>query len=98
MEWAIAVLAFVVLGVAAAVAAGAFGEMTTQPVRDTYRQDLGRGRLVASDIARVRFGVSVRGYRMDQVDDALARLSHEIADRDAEIGRLNEKITGRERA
>jgi DivIVA domain-containing protein len=92
MEWAIAVLAFAVLGVAAAVAAGAFGGMTTQPVRDTYRQDLQAGRLTAPQIQGLRFGVAIRGYQMSQVDDVLARLSHEVADRDTEIQRLQHSL------
>ncbi len=88
MEWAIAVLVIAVLGFAAAVAAGGVGEMTSDPVRDTYRQDLPDRPLSGADLTQVRFGVTVRGYAMDQVDDLLGRLSHEIADRDALIADL----------
>lgn len=88
MAWGIAVLAFAVLGVTVAVAAGGLGEMAAEPVRDTYRQDLPDDRLAPEEIQRLRFGISIRGYDMHQVDDALARLSHEIADRDDEIDRL----------
>ena len=89
MEWAIAVGVIALLGAAAAVAAGGMGEMSSEPVRDTYRQDLPEAALHATDIQQLRFGVTLRGYAMDQVDDVLARLSHEIADRDALIAQLS---------
>ena len=88
MEWAIALLVIAVLGVAAAIAAGGVGEMKSDPVRDTYRQDLPDRPLTAADVQELRFGIALRGYAMDQVDDVLARLSHEIAERDALIAEL----------
>lgn len=39
-------------------------------------------------IAAIRFPVVLRGYRMDDVDTVLDRLSRELADRDTEIERL----------
>ncbi len=90
MEWGIAISAIVVLGAAAAIAAGSLGQMSREPVRDTYRQDLPDHPLTARDVQQVRFGVQLRGYAMDQVDDVLARLSHEIAERDARIAALAE--------
>jgi DivIVA domain-containing protein len=89
MEWFIAVLAIVVLGVAAVVAAGGMGEMSREPVRDTYRQDLPDRPLTASDLAGLRFGVTLRGYSMGQVDDILDRLAREIGQRDARIAELS---------
>ena len=88
MEWAIAISVIVVLGAAAAIAAGGLGEMSSDPVRDGYRQDLPEHALTPEDVQTLRFGVQLRGYAMDQVDDVLARLSHEIADRDALIAEL----------
>ncbi|WP_197680013.1 DivIVA domain-containing protein [Microlunatus soli] len=90
MEWAIAVLVVAVLGVAAAVAAGGGGEMSKDPVQDAYRQDLPEAALNAEDIRHLRFGVTVRGYAMDQVDEVLARLGTEIAERDELIARLSD--------
>lgn len=91
MEWAIAILVIAVLGCAAAVAAGGVGEMSREPVRDTYRQDLPDRPLTGADLQQLRFGITIRGYAMDQVDDILARLSNEIAERDALIAELTRK-------
>jgi DivIVA domain-containing protein len=89
MEWFIAVLAIVLLGVAAMAAAGGVGEMSREPVRDVYRQKLPDRPLTAGDLQGVRFGVTLRGYAMGQVDDLLDRLAGEIAERDARIAELS---------
>jgi DivIVA domain-containing protein len=44
---------------------------------------LGRG-----DVDKVRFSVGARGYRMDEVDDVLDRLAHEIDVRERRIAQL----------
>jgi DivIVA domain-containing protein len=88
MEWFIAVVAVAALGVAAMVAAGGVGEMSRDPVHDTYRQDLPETPLGPDDISRLRFGITFRGYAMGQVDDVLDRLAREIAERDAMIATL----------
>lgn len=88
MEWFIAALVVLALGVAAVAAAGGLGEMSTEPAADNYRQDLPAGPLVAEDIRGLRFGIALRGYSMRQVDDVLDRLSDEIAERDAKIAEL----------
>jgi DivIVA domain-containing protein len=90
MEWFIAVVVVAILGVAAMAAAGGMGEMAKEPVRDTFRQDLPTDRpLLAADIQSLRFGVTLRGYAMNQVDDLLDRLTREIAERDATIRSLS---------
>jgi DivIVA domain-containing protein len=88
MEWWIAVVAIAALGAAAMAAAGGMGEMSREPVYDTYRQSLPAGPLRAEDIRSARFGLAVRGYAMAQVDDLLERLADEIAERDARIAEL----------
>jgi DivIVA domain-containing protein len=90
MEWFVAAVVVVVLGVAALVAAGGLGQMSRQPVRDTFRPDLPPADqpLRSADIAELRFGTALRGYVMTQVDDALDRLAREVADRDAVIAEL----------
>ena len=42
----------------------------------------------ASDIGRLRFSVGLRGYRMDQVDAVLMKLSAALAERDAELAAM----------
>lgn len=88
MEWFVAVIAVVALGVAAMVAAGRMGQMADAPVRDTFRPDLPEAPLSAEDLRGVRLGVTLRGYAMDQVDDLIERLAGEIADRDARLAAL----------
>lgn len=88
MEWLIAVLVIAVLGLAAIVSSGGLGEMAREPVSDVYRQDLPDRPLTGEEIDTLRFGIALRGYSMGQVDDVLARLSREIADRDATIAAL----------
>jgi DivIVA domain-containing protein len=94
VEWFIAAIAVAALGVAAMAAAGGMGQMSAQPVHDTYRQDLPDRPLTAEDIRSLRFGVTMRGYAMAQVDDVLERLGREIAERDAEIAGLRAALDG----
>ena len=94
MEWFIAVVAVAALGVAAMAAAGGMGQMSRDPVHDTYRQDLPERPLAAEDIRRLRFGVTLRGYAMAQVDDVLERLAREIAEKDATIAALTAAADG----
>jgi len=94
VEWFIAAIAVAALGVAAMAAAGGMGQMSAQPVHDTYRQDLPDRPLTAEDIRALRFGVTMRGYAMAQVDDILERLGREIAERDAEIAGLRAALDG----
>ncbi|HEY5822490.1 MAG TPA: DivIVA domain-containing protein [Propionibacteriaceae bacterium] len=88
MEWFIAVVAVAALGVAAMAAAGSMGQMSKDPVHDTYRQSLPDHPLSAEDLHQVRFGIAFRGYSMAQVDDLLARLAGEVEARDARIAEL----------
>ena len=88
MEWFIAVIAVAALGVAAMAAAGGMGQMSKDPVHDTYRQPLPDRPLTAADLEQLRFGIALRGYAMGQVDDLLDRLAGEIATRDARIAEL----------
>jgi DivIVA domain-containing protein len=72
--------------------------MSKEPVYDTYRQDLPTGgALTADELKNIRFGVTLRGYAMAQVDDLLDRLALEIAERDALIAELAEGATVRQR-
>ncbi len=48
----------------------------------------------AADVDAVRFDVGLRGYRMDEVDDLLDRLSVDLADRDTRIAELEVALSG----
>jgi DivIVA domain-containing protein len=46
----------------------------------------------ASDVDAVRFALSLRGYRMDQVDQVLDELRDQISAKDAEIAGLKQAL------
>ncbi|PJN42646.1 cell division protein DivIVA [Streptomyces sp. CB02959] len=50
--------------------------------------------LARADVDAVRLPVTVRGYRMDDVDDVLDRLGAELAERDARIAELEAALAG----
>ncbi|TKV29634.1 DivIVA domain-containing protein [Arthrobacter sp. NamB2] len=50
----------------------------------------------ARDVDAVRFGLGLRGYRMDQVDEVLDRLAAAIEQRDAVIRELRSRLAGRD--
>jgi DivIVA domain-containing protein len=86
--WLQLVVVLAVLGGIAWVAAGRGGGISPA---FSDRPDLAlppSAPLVRSDIDGVRFSVGLRGYRMDEVDEVLDRLSFEIAERDAYIAEL----------
>lgn len=90
-------LVLVLLAVVAVVAAGRGGELA-EPVVD--RAPLGlpkEGPLDAAALERVRFSLGFRGYRMDQVDTLLDRVSGELADRDAHIAELQAALDAERR-
>jgi DivIVA domain-containing protein len=88
-------LAVVVAAVTLAVIGG--GESGPLPDADPERlQDaLSPDRPVSrADVESLRFPLVVRGYRMADVDDALARLGAELAERDARIADLESALAG----
>ena len=48
--------------------------------------------LQAEDVAGVRFGMTLRGYRMSEVDQVLDRVAEELAERDARVRRLEAQL------
>ena len=46
-----------------------------------------------ADVERLRFSLAFRGYRMDEVDDVLDRLTAELAARDARIAELEGPVS-----
>ena len=85
------VLLLAVLAVLGAVAMVAAGRGTAMPDVDPDRAPLGvlpPDEVGQTDVERLRFSLAFRGYRMDEVDDVLDRLTAELANRDARIAEL----------
>lgn len=49
---------------------------------------------VPADVDRIRFGLGLRGYRMDQVDQVLDDLRDQLAARDLELASLRAQVAG----
>lgn len=81
------VVAAVVVFAVAAAAVGR-GDGLEEPFPDMERPYLPDGRIEPVDVDDVHFAVAFRGYRMDQVDSVLDRLSEELIRRDQQIARL----------
>ncbi|MFC0629149.1 DivIVA domain-containing protein [Kribbella deserti] len=86
--WFFALVIVVLIGAVAVVASGRWGGMAE--VYDDRPDVLvpARRALTADDIESSRFGVGVRGYRMDEVDTLLERVAREVAERDRRIEAL----------
>lgn len=92
MELILLLVALAVVGVSAAVAVGRVRGGLDEPVRSRPDNALPAGRLTADDVARARFSVGLRGYRMDEVDAALDRLRGELRERDHELADLRARL------
>ena len=77
----------VVAGIAV-VAAGRGGALGTAEPDRSPRGRLPSGPLDRAAVDGLRFTLAFRGYRMDEVDDALDRLVTEIEERDRRIAEL----------
>ena len=85
-------------GVLFLVAASLLGRGETQPPAEPDRSpvELPDDRPVTSDDVRaLRIAVTVRGYRMTEVDWLLDQLAQTLDDRDAEIGALRAELAAR---
>jgi DivIVA domain-containing protein len=77
MEWAMWILAVVVLGLAAVASTGRLGEMP-DTITDTPQPHVPAGILVGDDLRGLRFAVVARGYSMQQVDELIDRLAGQL--------------------
>ncbi|CAN5576711.1 hypothetical protein BH24ACT13_BH24ACT13_01450 [soil metagenome] len=92
------VLLLLAVALVLAVAAVALGRGDAMAPASADRRPpaLPSGRpLIPSDLEQVRLPVTVRGYRMDEVDAVLDRVSTELAERDALIARLMARLDAR---
>jgi DivIVA domain-containing protein len=83
---AVLLLAGMLFGVAA-VSVG-HGSAMSDAAPDRRDPLLPGRRIAPEDVEGLRFTMAVRGYRMDEVDAVLDRLSTELSVRDAELSRL----------
>lgn len=82
MDLVIVLVAVGLLGLAALVAAGWFGHMQAEPIRDDYQPPLDPGRIQADDLVDIRFATGPMGYNMAQVDEVMARIARELSARE----------------
>lgn len=82
MMWLFAILVVLVMGGVAVVASGRTGAL---PEEYADRPDVvvPSGPLRGEDLRKVRFGLGLRGYRMNEVDALLARLADQLDAPDA---------------
>ena len=76
----------------AAVVATRDGDVLVDVAPDDAEVELPVGPVQPEDVAEVRFGMALRGYRMAEVDRVLARLAAELAARDSRIGELEQAL------
>jgi DivIVA domain-containing protein len=89
-------VAAIVFGVVIAVTGRGRGFDDVEP--DLADNRLHDGPITARHIDEVKFSLAVRGYRMDEVDDALDRVSAELARRDDMIAELRAQLGGDDRS
>ena len=77
MMWFFAILAVLLMGGVAAVAAGRGGSLP-EAYDDRPDVRVPAGPLTGDDVRRVRFTLAFRGYRMSEVDSLLARLADQL--------------------
>jgi DivIVA domain-containing protein len=78
MIWLFAILAVLVMGAIAVVAAGRGGSMAETFDDRPDARVRADGPLTATDLRRVRFSTAFRGYLMSEVDSLLDRLAAEL--------------------
>ncbi|MEO3847422.1 DivIVA domain-containing protein [Streptomyces sp. B8F3] len=95
MFWFMLIAMVAVVAAVTVVLAGNGEEELTEPQPDRIHAPLPPDRpLGRADIDALRLPVALRGYRMDDVDDALDRVAAELAERDARIAELEAALAG----
>ncbi|MBW1602944.1 DivIVA domain-containing protein [Streptomyces sp. JJ66] len=106
MFWFMLLALLVVVGAVALAAVGS-GDGRGGPARGGLTDPVPDGRPVPlpadrplgrADVTGLRLPLAPRGYRMDEVDEVLARLGAELAERDARIAELEAELAGAQAA
>ncbi|MCX6418433.1 MAG: DivIVA domain-containing protein [Actinobacteria bacterium] len=93
MAIALVVLAMAIVAAAAAFGASTRGRMSTADP-DVPPVALPEDRwTIGADLDRTRFGVGLRGYRMEQVDEVLDRVSRDLVQREEYVADLAAALT-----
>lgn len=87
----VVVVGAVTLAVVGGGDGGALAEAPPDRLDDALPADRPLGR---ADVEALRLPMTVRGYRMADVDDVLGRLGAELAERDARIAELETALAG----
>jgi DivIVA domain-containing protein len=90
------IVVLAVIGVVAAVVVGAVRGDLAEPASSLPPSGLPEGDLTTDDLEAVRFSLGFRGYRMDEVDEVLERVTAELARRDAELARRDAELARRD--
>lgn len=80
MTWLVLVLAVVLVGLTVAAVLGRDPRLAHQPTRSLAYVPLPEDRLTPDDLDGIRLDTGLRGYRMDQVDEVIGRLTEEIGE------------------
>ncbi|MFC5266915.1 DivIVA domain-containing protein [Kribbella qitaiheensis] len=91
--WFFGLIVVLLIGAVAVVASGRWGGMSTAYDDRPDMSVPARQALTAADLETARFGVGLRGYRMDEVDTLLERVAREVAERDRRIADLERAVT-----
>jgi DivIVA domain-containing protein len=68
------------------------GDVLRDAPADAPDLDLPIGPLQPEDVPQLRFGLALRGYRMDEVDTTLVRVARELTVRDQHIAQLQQAL------
>jgi DivIVA domain-containing protein len=80
--------ALAVLAAISVIAAGVGSTIGAAPPDRSPAGELGEDGVDRAALARLRFSLAFRGYRMDEVDTVIDRLATELEDRDRRIAEL----------
>ena len=88
----LAVIGVLIVLFVAAVVATHNDEVLIDVLPDAADLDLPKTAIQAEDLAALRFSQAIRGYRMDEVDGVLERVSAELSARDRRLGALQAEL------
>lgn len=98
MKWFILVVGLVVVCFVAALLLGLITGGMGAPTSSMRHEPLPETPLTDEDLDGLHLDVTVRGYRMSEVDAVIGRLRRELREKDEQIAVLTADLTGRGQA